>query len=167
VVSAFVAGISDVAGAEELKDTEARPPIFAHPLSKKPDPAPKPSAAAPAASNPESAPAMSRLISDGLPKFDSKLMDDAPGPNGNSPAAGLTEPVLMEPFTVFDERVRDLVAPQESLMEKVSGTDPLLRHVGRRLTTELSFVNLDVAYNWKPFEPLPPPAVTLRLTISW
>jgi hypothetical protein len=106
---------------------------------------------------------MRQLIAQGLPKFDSRISDQP----ANKPTPGPSAPLLMEPFTVFDTRVLDLEKPHENLLETIIGTDPVFRHVGDRLTSELTFVDLAKASNWTPFSLQPPQAVGLRFTVSW
>jgi hypothetical protein len=110
---------------------------------------------------------MSRLIAEGLPKYESRTSDQGTGQSANPPILGQSVPVLMEPFTVFDTRVLDLEKPHENLLERINGTEPVYRHVGDRLTSELTFVDLAKASNWRPFSLEPPPAVSLRFTVSW
>lgn len=110
---------------------------------------------------------MSRLIAEGLPKYDSRTSDHVADQAANPSTPGQSVPVLMEPFTVFDTRVLDLEKPHENLLQTVIGTDPAYRNVGDRLTSELTFVDLAKASNWTPFSLQPPPAVSLRFTVSW
>jgi hypothetical protein len=110
---------------------------------------------------------MSRLIAEGLPRYDSRTSDQGTDQAANPSTLGQSGPMLMEPFTVFDTRVLDLEKPHENLLETIEGTDPVNRRVGDRLTSELTFVDLAKASNWRPFSLEPPPAVSLRFTVSW
>lgn len=110
---------------------------------------------------------MLQQISDGLPKFDSRMAQKDSGQADNSAAPEQSRPVLMEPFKVFDARVLELKRPHENLLEKLNSMEPVFRHVGKTMTSELTFVDLAKASNWGPFSVEPPPAVSLRFTLSW
>jgi hypothetical protein len=143
-------------------DDPGTPPIFTHPISF--DAVPQPGAVvqeAPAPS-PGSADPVFQLDAEGLPKFDPGLAGQ-----GASSATSQSAPVVMEPFSVFDTRVLELERPRESLLRKIEGTDPLFRYAGKKFTSQMTFVDLALASNWRPFSLEPPPAVTLRFTLSW
>jgi hypothetical protein len=110
---------------------------------------------------------MLELISEGLPKFDPKLAESDADQTGSLSSLEQSVPMVMDPFTVFEARVLDLEKPHENLLEKVEGTDPLYHRVGDSFTSELTFVDLGKASNWTPFSLQPPPAVSLRFTVSW
>jgi len=168
VASSFCAcGLSQNIGAEELKDAGAIPPIFSRPVTERA--ATSPAAGTLAAPNPrrESTSPILELISEGLPKFNPRLAENDADQAGSLSSLEPSVPVLMDPFTVFDARVLELEKPHENPLERIIGTEPVYRHVGDRLTSELTFVDLARASNWRPFSLEPPPAVSLRFTVSW
>jgi|HubBroStandDraft_2_1064218.scaffolds.fasta_scaffold192891_2 hypothetical protein len=170
----WVAALSILAGgfpvrlaAEKPGDDAAIPPIFAVPAAEA---APAPQAAdlvSSPAGRGESTDATLQLISEGLPKFDPRLAAQASGPGDDTSAAAQSAPIFMKPFTVFDAPILELTKPQEDLLARIEGTEPLFRAVGKNMTSELTFVDLAKAYNWRPFSVDPPPAVSVRFTISW
>jgi hypothetical protein len=115
----------------------------------------------------ESTSGMRQLIAEGLPKYDSRNPEQGADQAANLSTPGQSGPVLMEPFTVFDTRVLDLEKPHENILGGIEGTEPVYRRIGDRLTSELTFVDLAKASNWRPFSLEPPPAVSLRFTVSW
>lgn len=171
VASSFCAcGMSQNLGAEEPTDTSAIPPIFSHTMPE--IAASPPGAVAPAALTPQtgSSSPMLELISEGLPKFDPRLAENGADQAGNLSDLNQSVAVQMDPFTVFDTRVLELEKPRENLLERINGTEPVYRHIGDKLTSELTFVTLAKAYNWEPFSIEPSaarPAVTVRFTVSW
>jgi hypothetical protein len=143
-------------------DPDTTPPIFTHPISF--DALPQPGTIVPEAPapSPGSADPVFQLVAEGLPKFDPSLAGQ-----GASSATSQSAPVVMEPFSVFDTRVLELERPRGSLLEKIEGTQPLFRYAGKRISSEMTFVDLAQASNWRPFSLEPPPAITLRFTLSW
>ncbi len=143
-------------------DDTGTPPIFTHPMA--PDAVPEPWADAPEApARPAgSTDSVLQLVAQGLPRFDPSLAGQ-----GAAPAAGDPAPVVMEPFSVFDTRVLELERPRGSLLGRIEGTDPLFRYSGKKFTSQLTLVDLALASNWRPFSLEPPPAVSLRFTLSW
>jgi hypothetical protein len=146
---------------------DSTPPIFAHPIAENPDSSQMPDTLVGPAPQHELISGMRQFIAEGLPKYDSKTSDQGADKASNPPTPGQSVPLLMEPFTVFDTRILDLEKPHENLLGTIEGTEPVYRRVGDRLTSELTFVDLAKASNWRPFSLEPPPAVSLRFTVSW
>jgi hypothetical protein len=171
VASSFCAGgLSQSIGAEEPKDAGAIPPIFSRPVAERAATSSEADTLAAPTPRRESTLPMLDLISEGLPKFNPKVADNDADQPGSLSSLGQSVPVLMDPFTVFDARVLELEKPHENLLERIDGTEPVYRHVGDRLTSELTFVDLAKASNWRPFSMEPSaarPAVSLRFTVSW
>lgn len=160
-------GISSTAAAGESKDSGGAPSIFS--VSSKrassPDPAPRAPAAADRMSG--ATDTLLQKIADGLPKFDAKVaLNDATSPD-KPPAPDDAKPVLMEPFTVFDTRLPELGKPHGSQLERILETGSVFRYDGRKLSSELTLLDLATQSNWKPFTIQPPPAASIRLTLSW
>jgi hypothetical protein len=156
----------DVA-AEDETETGGIPPIFARKEAQNLPPQPAASAQADPSPRSESTAALLQQISEGLPKLDSRLAQKDSDPAASQAAPEQSTPVLMEPFSVFDERILELRRPNESLLERVNSTKPVFRHVGKSMTSELTFVDLARASNWGPFSVQAPLAVSLRFTLSW
>jgi hypothetical protein len=150
--------LSPCAGA----DDPPTPPIFTHPIAL--DAVPQTRIDAAAAPAPSSGPVdpLFQLVAEGLPKFDPSLAGQPA-----ASATGQSAPVIMEPFSVFDTRVLGLERPRDNLLGKIEGMQPLFRYAGKRISSEMTFVDLAQASNWRPFSLEPPPAVTLRFTLSW
>lgn len=163
-LSLCAGGLSSDGSAEEAKETGAIPPIFARREAENPLPQQADGAQAAPAPRSEATEAQLQQISEGLPKFDSRLTQkDSDEPS----APEQSSPVLMEPFNVFDARTLQLRRPNDSLLEKLNSTDPVFRHIGKTMTSELTFVDLAKASNWGPFSVQAPLAVSLRFTLSW
>ncbi len=163
-LSLCASGLSSDVPAEEAKETGDIPPIFARREAENPLPRQVADAQAAPAPRSESTPALLQEISEGLPKFDSKLAQADPD---QTSALEQSSPVLMEPFNVFDARILQLRRPNESLLEKLNSMEPLYRHAGKNMTSELTFVDLAKASNWGPFSVQAPLAMSLRFTLSW
>jgi hypothetical protein len=166
--SLWACGLSLIVWAGESKESPAGvPPIFAPPVAGDKTSPSAASAPTPVPPGSPSTETIHRQVSEGLPKFDSK----GAGPEGSVPdstaIAGAAAPIQMDRFTVYDARVLELMKPSESLLERISRAEPLFRYKGKKYTSELTFVDLASASNWKPFSIDPPPAVSLRFTISW
>lgn len=160
-------GFSLDAGAEESKDAGAIPPIFSQTARPKGPAQVGETAIAAPAPRAESTEATLRAISEGLPGFDSKLALDEANQAEAPSGPGLTTPLLMKPFTVYDGRVLELRKPHETLLERINATEPMFHFTGKKLSSELTFVDLALASNWRPFSIDPPPAMSVRFTISW
>jgi hypothetical protein len=166
--SSFCAcGLSQDIGAGEPENTGAIPPIFSRTMTDRASTSPGDGAPAAPAPLGNSTSPMFELISEGLPKFNPKPAENEADQAGSLSTLEQSVPVQMDPFTVFDARILGLEKPHENLLEKIIGTEPVYRHVGDRLTSELTFVDLAKEYNWKPFSIEPPPAVSVRFTVSW
>jgi hypothetical protein len=158
--SSLACGLPPLLRAEDTKAAGDIPPIFSQTAAV--NQAPPVLADLPAAPAPQREPAtaMVQLISEGLPKFDARMAGQDAGQEQSTP-------VLMDPFNVFDSRVVELTRPRESLLDKLNSTDPVYRYAGKAMTSELTFVDLGTASNWRPFSIDPPPAISLRFTLSW
>ena len=166
-VSLFACAVPSHAGAGESGDASVVPPVFSDSMREAARPAPIGKTVVMPAPASRQTGTISRTISDGFPRFDAKLPEDFAIPSGILPAGDPSKPVLMEPYTVFDARLPEFSKPDQNLLEKVFETGSVFRHDGKKLSSELTFLDLGVQSNWKAPSRHPPPAITLRFTLSW
>lgn len=110
---------------------------------------------------------MSQKIAEALSKFDPTIAGRDVLYSDKTPALDGSKPVLMETFTVFDTRLPEFSELHESELEKVLKTGSVFRHDGKTFSSELTFLDLAEQYHWKAFSLQPPPAISIRFTISW
>ena len=73
----------------------------------------------------------------------------------------------METFTEVDTRLPEFNKPRESELEKIIRTGSVFRYNGETFSSEMTFLDLAEQYHWKPFSIQPPPAISIRFTLSW